>query len=137
MRLIKAVSISVRTLTSVDLIEQSTIPFSLAALAVLFVLFFIVALCDFHDANIIKVRKVGLERTCNQLPFLQGISLRGYSRLFVSSFVSFDSVAVSTSNSALADFFLDGVYTICVVHHICYVAGLSPSDMIKFKYYWI
>jgi len=87
MRFVETVSVPVVTLTAVDLIEFCSVLLGFFALPVLSVLFLVVSLVELHGTNIMNVREVGLEPTCDQLPFLQGISLRGYSRLRLSSFV--------------------------------------------------
>ena len=89
---------------------------------------------DAHGSNIrhvYLVRKVGLEPTCDQLPFLQGISLRGYLRLCVPSFEGLFSVAVSASNFALPNLLLYCVYAIGLINHVCYVVRLLTTYMIK------
>ena len=89
---------------------------------------------DAHGSNIrhvYLVRKVGLEPTCDQLPFLQGISLRGYLRLCVPSFKGLLSVTVGAPNLALPNLPLYCVYAIGLINHICYVVRLLTADMIK------
>lgn len=89
---------------------------------------------DAHGSNIRHVyfvRKVGLEPTCDQLPFLQGISLRGYLRLCAPSFKGLFSVAISTTHFALPNLLLYCVYAIGLINHICYVVRLLAADMIK------
>jgi len=83
MSIVKAITIPVNTESASNTVKTGPVLLSLTSLPVLFILFLIVAFFDIgHNANIIKVREAGLEPTCDQLPFLQGISLRGYSRIY-------------------------------------------------------
>lgn len=99
------------------------------------VFFLVVAFfLDAHGSNIrhvYVVRKVGLEPTCDQLPFLQGISLRGYLRLCVSSLVCFFSVAISTTHFALTNLFFDCIDTKRPMHHVGYISSLFTFYVIK------
>ena len=107
MRFVETVSVPVVTLTAVDLIEFCSVLLGFLTLPVHRVLFLVVSLVELHGTNIMNVREVGLEPTCDQLPFLQGISLRGYSRLRLSSFVCSYPMAVSASYFALSNLFFN------------------------------
>ena len=89
---------------------------------------------DAHGSNIrhvYVVRKVGLEPTCDQLPFLQGISLRGYLRLCDPSFKGLFSVTISTTHFALTNLFFDCIDTKRSMYHVGYVSSLFTPYVVK------
>ena len=79
----------------------------------------------------VHVREMGIEPTCNHLPFLQGISLRGYSRLCISPLMGLFAMTVRAPYLALTYLFFHTLNGVSSVSHGRKIVLFISSDMIK------